>query len=40
MEEHVMNPSISNNAPQDKYQTVILNTTKNNETAKTQKYFI
>jgi hypothetical protein len=40
MEEHVMNPSISNNASQDKYQTVILNTAKNNETAKTQKYFI
>ncbi len=40
MEEHFISQSISNNAPQDKYQAIKLNTTKNDETMNTHKYFM
>ncbi len=40
MEEYFVNQSISNNATQDNYQMTKPNTTKNDETVRTYKYFI
>ncbi len=40
MEEHFVSQSLSNNTPQNKYQTIKLNTTNNEKTIKTYKYFM
>lgn len=40
MEEHFVSQSLSNNRPQNKYQTIKLNTTNNEKTIKTYKYFM
>jgi hypothetical protein len=38
VEEHLVNQSMSNNAPQDKYQPIKSNIIKNNHTMRTYKY--